>query len=380
MTKPKPKPSNCSARTHTHTHWLTHSHTHTQQTACWACLHSAPALQHVCCPLLCLSLSLCRCRCRCSLCLRLHFIQFLRGCCCCCTSDAAFVAVDANNRSTQTGACRGVKRKRGRECRQNNMFVWIISYVALRSLRRCFVCANNWSRRKLHGGDCSDGGGIDSAEESGEWQAGVLFAVSQHLESFSPAAFFALLLLSPWLTVSWLEKWFNQKESLPLSLSRMCNIWPTAPLSSPPPYYSRPHQSTWDSPECASRILQAAVSRRRRSWSAAKWPLQLSDRGARAFFLASLSLSNSSSSFYFQLSADYQHSDKTISPHLRVQAKSAVPTIGQKSWTVPLEFPERIFKFHAWNTKIKIILHIFYKYDKFYSNWVCNKQVMLTLK
>lgn len=30
-----------------------------------------------------------------------------RCCCCCCTSDAAFVAVDANNRSTQTGACKG---------------------------------------------------------------------------------------------------------------------------------------------------------------------------------------------------------------------------------------------------------------------------------
>lgn len=185
------------ACTESHTQAQAHSLTHTYTANCMLslsalCARSSACLLPLRCPLLCLclclSLSLCCC-CRCSLCLRLHFIQFLRGCCCCCccTSDAAFVAVDANNRSTQTGACRGVKRERAaqREGERESADKTICLFGLYRTLRcarcdatrtrtrRCFVCANNWSRRKLHGGDCSDsdadddGGGIDSAE-SGE--------------------------------------------------------------------------------------------------------------------------------------------------------------------------------------------------------------------
>lgn len=68
------------------------------------------------------------------------------------------------------------------------MFVWIISYVALRcaALRcaatrtqRFFVCANNWSRRKLHG----DGDGDDDVDDS----ASELRASDRRACSFLPA-------------------------------------------------------------------------------------------------------------------------------------------------------------------------------------------------
>lgn len=159
-----PKPSNCTAHTHTDRHRATqsrterrtHSHTHSGT-------HRVPnsgALTHtriqhkLHAELTSLSLrsarlSLC-CLCRCPLLsssahsLRLHFIQFFAWLLSLPSRRVAAAAAALQTplllQSTPTieahrqARARGEDGRRGKrsECRQNNMFVWIISYVALR--------------------------------------------------------------------------------------------------------------------------------------------------------------------------------------------------------------------------------------------------------